>query len=370
MKKNLIVLLLTILSAFSQISFSQKPIMGGRDATEGLYPWMAGLAYSEETDIYWAHFCGASLIDEYWVLTAAHCLMNEYGTGPAFSNEIDVFFNVYDLKNPGLDMLRVESDSFYIHPAYDDYSLDSDIGLIRLKEPVAFNTIFIPEQNDVALLEPGYSSRTIGWGLLDTMDTYASILQEVDIEIIQFDICNSVSSYDGELTSNMVCVGFMVGGKDACGGDSGGPLFIDVDGQWFQNGLVSWGYDCGAANYPGIYTKVSKYANWIESIIGKDITQPVPPSFDGWEIAPNIVKQYGQAKTKAIINAKGIKLNSQKIIKNAAVYDQFGRCLLNEAGLNSNKLLINVSLPSSGIYLLRLIYDDGSMETIKSLAIL
>ncbi len=66
----------------------------------------------------------------------------------------------------------------------------------------------------------------------------------------------------------MICAGYMQGGKDSCQGDSGGPLILEDANGWFQIGIVSWGNECALANYPGVYTNLANYRNWIEGYTG------------------------------------------------------------------------------------------------------
>ncbi|NWI98346.1 TRY3 protein, partial [Crypturellus undulatus] len=90
---------------------------------------------------------------------------------------------------------------------------------------------------------------------------YPEILQCLKAPILSDQECQA--AYPGEITSNMVCVGFLEGGKDSCQGDSGGPVVCDGTLQ----GIVSWGYGCAQRGYPGVYTKVCNYVSWIQETI-------------------------------------------------------------------------------------------------------
>src|SRR5205823_418942 len=73
------------------------------------------------------------------------------------------------------------------------------------------------------------------------------------------------SAYGGGIDDSMVCAGISQGGKDSCQGDSGGPMVQDVAGEPVLVGLVSWGYGCARANYPGVYTRVGYERQWIDA---------------------------------------------------------------------------------------------------------
>ena len=85
----------------------------------------------------------------------------------------------------------------------------------------------------------------------------------VSLPVITNEKCNE--GYEGEVLESMLCAGFESGGKAGCSGDSGGPLVCpNENNNPIITGVDSWGYKCGAAKYPGVYGRVTKFLSWIK----------------------------------------------------------------------------------------------------------
>ncbi|RXN35919.1 trypsin I-P1-like protein [Labeo rohita] len=98
------------------------------------------------------------------------------------------------------------------------------------------------------------------------MSQISDVLQELMIPVVNFSECNN--TYGGTITNNMICAGLLnEGGKGACQGDSGGPMVIRNGSLWIQSGIVSFGKGCAEPKYPCVYTRVSRYQDWIQSKI-------------------------------------------------------------------------------------------------------
>ncbi|KAI4542884.1 hypothetical protein MG293_007010 [Ovis ammon polii] len=165
-------------------------------------------------------------------------------------------------------LMRREVQSVVIHEDYAAHKRDDDIAVVKLSAPVIFSDevhrVCLPDATFEAL--PESKVFVTGWGALKANGPFPNTLREVEIEIISNDICNQVHVYGGAVSSGMICAGFLKGKLDACEGDSGGPLVIPRDGNiWYLIGIVSWGMDCGKENKPGVYTKVTRYRDWIKS---------------------------------------------------------------------------------------------------------
>ena len=107
-----------------------------------------------------------------------------------------------------------------------------------------------------------------GWGR-KTNRQIASVLQEVDLNIISDEVCDTTANKGHLIKDSMFCAGYLSGGKDGCQGDSGGPLICEQDGQPMLTGVTSWGFGCGSVNSPGVWTKVESYTEWIRTLMRK-----------------------------------------------------------------------------------------------------
>ncbi|XP_025835653.1 trypsin-7-like [Agrilus planipennis] len=156
----------------------------------------------------------------------------------------------------------------YIHPLYNDTTVDYDISILLLNKNLAFgkkiNSVALPLPNVV--LPAGTMATVVGWGMLTVEGALPTQLQVVTLPIISNEECarRYVGSNDTWVFDRNLCAGYPQGGKDACNGDSGGPL--TVNGVLY--GLVSSGTACADARFPGTYTNVSSVRSYITSITG------------------------------------------------------------------------------------------------------
>ncbi|KAG9342872.1 hypothetical protein JZ751_015088 [Albula glossodonta] len=251
----------------SQLDVCGKPalntrIVGGQEAPEGSWPWQASLHLSS------SHACGGSLINNQWVLSAAHCFTSN--SDPS-DWAVYVGRQTQTGSNPN-EQFRTVAE-IISHPSYDDDTNENDIALLKLSSSVEFTDYILP----VCLAKEGSSfvagtdSWVTGFGTLAESGNLADTLQEVEVPVVGNSQCKSF--YEPQsitINDNMICAGLEEGGKDSCQGDSGGPLVQKQNSVWVQSGVVSFGIGCARANFPGVYARVSQYQDWITSQVTGD----------------------------------------------------------------------------------------------------
>ncbi|CAO2639540.1 Transmembrane protease serine 11C [Lemmus lemmus] len=238
------------------ITPSGVKIVGGQDAEEGEWPWQASLQQNS------VHRCGATLISNNWLITAAHCFIRDKNP-----KGWKVNFGLL-LSKP---QIQRNVKNIIIHENYSYPAHDNDIAVVLLSSPVLFASNIrracLPEVTQK--FPPNSDVVVTGWGTLKSDGESPNILQKGRMKIIDSKTCNSGKAYGGVITPGMLCAGFLEGSVDACQGDSGGPLVSeDSKGIWFLAGIVSWGDECALPNKPGVYTRVTYYRNWITSKTG------------------------------------------------------------------------------------------------------
>ncbi|XP_070607651.1 enteropeptidase [Erythrolamprus reginae] len=238
---------------------SQPRIVGGSDAQEGAWPWIVSLHFDYNPT------CGASLINNEWLLTAAHCVYGRNLKPSRWEAFLGLHTN-FNLSYP--QTVKRKIDQIIINPHYNKRSKDSDIALMRLQFRVNYTDyiqpICFPEKNKQFL--PGTKCSIAGWGQTTQEDSMSNILQEAEVPLITQQKCKELMP-EYNITENMICAGYEKGGIDACKGDSGGPLMCPENKKWFLVGVTSFGYKCALPNRPGVYVNVLKFVDWVKHTI-------------------------------------------------------------------------------------------------------
>merc|ERR1712168_98470 len=241
----------------------QTRIVGGTVTEVNEYPWQVGLVGSGGS----RPFCGGSVIGDRWVLTAAHC------TG---SSSIQVLLGEHDTSSSNDNVVRKNVVRVIDHPSYDRSTLDYDFSLLQLDSAIDFASnehirpVCLP--SDDSNTYAGQQATVTGWGTTSSGGSTSSTLREVVVQVLSNTECTNKGYTTSDITANMICAGVEAGGKDSCQGDSGGPLVSSGSGDgvtagqnYEQIGVVSWGYGCAVARYPGVYARTSKVISWINS---------------------------------------------------------------------------------------------------------
>ncbi|XP_059847466.1 transmembrane protease serine 9 [Hypanus sabinus] len=229
-------------------------IVGGVDATEGEWPWQVSLRFFDIE-----HDCGATLVSDTWLISAAHCFYSF--PHPGFWDA--VLGTIYSDGQHATAVTRSIKEIIF-HPLYNHSILDYDVALLKLSSPVTFSRFIQPAclPSPVHVFPAGKNCTVTGWGALNENDeNIPSVLQEARVSLFNMSECAEL--YEDPITPQMICAGFSAGGVDACQGDSGGPLVCEESpGRWFLAGIVSWGDGCARPNKPGVYTRVTTIRDW------------------------------------------------------------------------------------------------------------
>jgi len=246
-------------------------IINGTKAKLAQWPWMVTIVSTGDEPIEKKQFCGGSLIDPSWVLTAAHCTAGET------IDTMEVILGMEDLTQE-LTGEIIAIKEIIRHPDYD-YNPENpiaDIALLHLERPAKQPIIQLADSYST-LIQENNTATVMGWGKIDTKTgEYSDVLLKTSLPIVANEICNQ--SYNGDVKETMFCAGFAQGGTDACVGDSGGPLVINdpTVNQWKQIGIVSWGEGCAQPEFYGVYTRVPSYKAFITQHVCQEINIPAP----------------------------------------------------------------------------------------------
>ncbi len=236
-------------------------IVGGTGVNINTVPWQVLLEVNGAT-------CGGTIIAPNWVITAAHCVEGRT------ANQLKVYAGISQRSQKNTGQVRTVTQILMYgnFGANANSDFDNDIALLRLNIPLTFNAnvqgIRYATDRDatVGITNAGAIARISGWGSLAEGGGLSDQLRSANVQI-QTNVA-AAQQYNPlpqplDVTANMIPAGFTGGGIDACQGDSGGPLVIFENGQPVLAGITSYGQGCARPNFFGIYTRVSRYCDWI-----------------------------------------------------------------------------------------------------------
>ncbi|XP_063242537.1 trypsin-like [Bacillus rossius redtenbacheri] len=250
-----------------------KRIVGGKVTKVNEFPWLVAL-YSGEK-----FYCAGSLITRRHVLTAGHCLEK------VRLEDVRAVLGDHDRSSPweAASQQRGLARGTQ-HPRFDPRSYAHDVAVLELDRPARLGagvrTACLPRRGEHAgdAGDEDYSGLVAvaaGWGKTSEQSHTSALPHKVSVPVMTRQQCLRSDYPPRSITDDVICAGYLRGRKDACLGDSGGPLHIgDGQGSLQVIGIVSWGRGCARPYLPGVYTRVANYLPWIEHQVRGDCVCP------------------------------------------------------------------------------------------------
>jgi len=236
---------------------AEPRIINGTTVTQSRDFQVAMFVYSNGG---YGFFCGGSLINQKYVLTASHCVDDLKVTD-------DLLMVIGDLTPFDADGEERKVTKIYMHPSYNPNTMVGDIAIMELEDASTKTPIGLQSSS------PNESESLVvqGWGKTLTAN-FSQVLLEATVEVQNQTQCANAYANAGDdgyapinITSNMLCAS--AADTDSCQGDSGGPLMEEFGSGFQQVGVVSFGIGCALADYPGVYTRITSYRSWIDSVV-------------------------------------------------------------------------------------------------------
>ncbi|CAH2093147.1 unnamed protein product [Euphydryas editha] len=244
-------------------------IVGGIDSLPAEFPWAASI-WRQGT-----HQCGATVISDRWLLTAGHCVCSVFDEFYK-SKQLTVVVGYIDIS---VSDQNEKLSKILPHPEYRCKKKTNDVALLKTVRQLEWTNDLRP----ACLPQPkssdftGRTATVAGWGFTNEdrgVGIRPNILQKTDVIVVENGVCNNWYESRGSkvrIIATQMCAGHEQGGRDSCWADSGGPLMVKEEkGHSMVIGVVSTGSGCARARMPGIYSRVSKFTEWIVSSINED----------------------------------------------------------------------------------------------------
>ncbi|GBP55649.1 Transmembrane protease serine 3 [Eumeta japonica] len=254
-------------------------IVGGEVSYSGELPWTASVWRQK------AHQCGATVLTKQWLMSAGHCVCSAFNEIYK-AQQLSVVAGAVNILNPESQELV---SKILPHPDYRCNKRTNDVALLRTVGELTWSSSLKPACLPMATSDDfsGNVATVAGWGFTDEdrgTGTRPNILHKTEVMVVANDECNRWYQSQGskiKIISTQMCAGYEDGGRDSCWADSGGPLMVkNTKGHSMVIGVVSTGSGCAKARKPGIYTRVSRYVEWISESINSDETRNAKNGLD------------------------------------------------------------------------------------------
>lgn len=251
-------------------------IIGGVTAIKGEFPWQMSIRQRKAGGSGTKHFCGGALLNDRWVLTAAHCIQDQRGNRLVASQLFVRAGEHNEHLHEGTE-IQVRVTHVYVHPQYTH--LHRDVALLRLAKRLRMSRyvqpVCLPDAN--MKLHVRMNCTISGWGNTATHGTTSYILNKLRVPLRPLQDCERVYStvFNTPIHPWHLCGGRPEGHTGVCFGDSGGPYQCELEnGRWYVMGLASFGSGCAKHNYPDVYTRVPYFVDWIRTTIRNHRSTP------------------------------------------------------------------------------------------------
>jgi secreted trypsin-like serine protease len=278
--KTIVILLSIVAVAWTQSSCGNTPIppdetriVGGHPAIEYSWPWQAEMCFMSASGTGACSLrCGATVIDENWVMSASHCVDGYVNQPQRFKLKMGVY-DYHSDNEPG-EQIRTVSQ-IIMHPQYNQpKQMAHDMSLLRLSSPITYTDhiqpVCLPSNIDDVLVG-NVNLIVTGWGATSEGGPVSSQLRQVVVPSLTQAMCIQEYGTRNVDTVTMFCAGRE--GKDSCQGDSGGPIVVKRGSQWYQVGIVSWGQGCAEAAFAGVYARTDSMCDFVSSNVGRNMCQ-------------------------------------------------------------------------------------------------
>ncbi len=266
--------LIAIITLSSTPLFAQQSrIINGKPASTTTYPWLASLFIVSEGNNESGGGCGGSLIASRWILTAAHCFLNDAGdsVSAGVAARTTITLNSTNITNLSPGAMRVGAKQVIVHPNYNPAKTSSnthdfDIALIELESAVNI----APVRLFTGAVPGALPAIVAGWGAT-AGDGSAPSDNLLSTQVMTTSARACAAAHEGSITPNMFCAGGYTATdtSDTCQGDSGGPLFVMLNDGAIQVGITSFGgsdtSNCGTPGSPGVYARISELYSFVQT---------------------------------------------------------------------------------------------------------